>query len=41
MLANEGFVAKAPQALIDKEKEKLAKNKELYAKLEQDVKKYV
>ena len=41
MLANEGFVAKAPQALIDKEREKLAKNKQLFAKLEQDEKKYV
>lgn len=36
MLANEGFVAKAPQSLIDGEKAKLEKNKELLEKLEKD-----
>lgn len=33
MLSNEGFVNKAPQKLIESEKEKLAKNKELLQKL--------
>ncbi|MFI3229194.1 MAG: valine--tRNA ligase [Bacillota bacterium] len=33
MLANTGFVAKAPAALIEKEHEKLAQNKELLAKI--------
>ncbi len=36
MLDNAGFVAKAPQALIDGEKAKLQKNKELLEKLEKD-----
>lgn len=36
MLANPGFVAKAPQALIDAEKEKLQKNMQLLQKLEND-----
>ena len=33
MLSNEGFVAKAPAKLIEAEKEKLAKNKELLASI--------
>ncbi len=33
MLANTGFVAKAPAALIEKEHEKLAQNRELLAKI--------
>ncbi|MBQ3574768.1 MAG: valine--tRNA ligase, partial [Clostridia bacterium] len=33
MLNNQGFIAKAPQALVDKEKEKLATNKNLLEKL--------
>ena len=33
MLTNEGFLKKAPQALVDKEREKLEKNKELLNKL--------
>ena len=33
MLSNAGFVAKAPAALIEQEKEKLAKNKELKQKI--------
>ena len=33
MLSNEGFVAKAPANLIEQEKEKLAKNKELKQKI--------
>lgn len=36
MLSNEGFVAKAPQALIDGEKAKLEKNRALLEKLEKD-----
>ncbi len=36
MLSNEGFVAKAPQALIDGEKTKLEKNRALLEKLEKD-----
>ena len=34
MLNNQGFLAKAPQALVDKEKEKLATNKNLLEKLQ-------
>ncbi len=34
MLANAGFIAKAPKSLVDAEKEKLAKNKEFLAKLQ-------
>ena len=33
MLSNAGFVAKAPAALVEAEKEKLAKNKEFLAQL--------
>lgn len=33
MLANSGFVAKAPKALVEAEKEKLQKNKEFLAKI--------
>ena len=33
MLSNQGFVAKAPAALIENEKNKLAKNKEMYNKI--------
>lgn len=33
MLSNAGFIAKAPQKLVDSEKEKLAKNKEFLEKL--------
>jgi valyl-tRNA synthetase len=36
MLSNDGFVAKAPQALIDGEKAKLEKNRALLEKLEKD-----
>lgn len=38
MLNNAGFVAKAPQALIDKEKEKLVLNKQLLEKIEKQIK---
>ena len=38
MLSNQGFVAKAPQSLIDNEKTKLEKNKALLEKLENDIK---
>lgn len=34
MLSNTGFVSKAPAALIDKEREKLAANKDLLEKVE-------
>ncbi|MDE5655017.1 MAG: valine--tRNA ligase [Clostridia bacterium] len=37
MLSNQGFVAKAPKALIDKEKEKLANNQEKARKLQQEI----
>ncbi len=37
MLKNQGFIAKAPKQLIDKEQEKLSKNKELKAKLEERI----
>lgn len=37
MLANQGFVAKAPAALIEKEREKLAKNKALLEKLNNQI----
>lgn len=37
MLANPGFVSKAPQTLIDAEKAKLEKNKELLAKFENEL----
>ena len=37
MLSNQGFVAKAPKALIDKEKEKLASNQEKARKLQQEI----
>ncbi len=40
MLSNQGFVAKAPKALVDNETEKLKKNQELFAKLESDLKSY-
>ena len=38
MLNNAGFVAKAPKALIDKEKEKLVLNKQLLEKIEKQIK---
>ena len=38
MLNNQGFVAKAPAALIEKEKEKLASNKALLEKIENQLK---
>lgn len=38
MLSNQGFVAKAPKALIDKEEEKLAANKSHAQKLESEIK---
>ncbi len=38
MLSNAGFVAKAPQALVDNEKAKLEKNKAIYEKLQSDLK---
>ncbi len=37
MLSNQGFVAKAPQHLIDNERAKLQKNQELYIKLQNDL----
>jgi len=37
LLSNEGFVAKAPAKLIESEKEKLAKNKELKEQLEKTI----
>ena len=37
MLSNQGFVAKAPKALIDKEKEKLAANEEKAQKLKAEI----
>ncbi len=37
MLSNQGFVAKAPKALIDKEREKLASNQEKARKLQQEI----
>ncbi|MDE6275546.1 MAG: valine--tRNA ligase, partial [Clostridia bacterium] len=37
MLSNQGFVAKAPKALIDKEKEKLANNQEKARKLQLEI----
>ncbi len=40
MLSNEGFVAKAPKALIENENSKLEKNKALLEKLEADLKKF-
>ena len=33
MLSNQGFVSKAPASLIENEKNKLAKNKEMYSKI--------
>ena len=38
MLANAGFISKAPKALVDKENEKLEKNKELLKKLNLELK---
>jgi valyl-tRNA synthetase len=40
MLANERFVEKAPKALVEAEKEKLAKNKELLNALNQELAKF-
>lgn len=37
MLSNQGFIAKAPQSLVDNEKAKLEKNKALYEKLKLDL----
>lgn len=37
MLSNAGFMAKAPEALVQAERDKLAKNKALYQKLKQDL----
>ena len=37
MLSNPGFVSKAPQTLIDAEKEKLGKNKELLTKFQNEL----
>ncbi len=39
MLSNPGFIAKAPQKLVDEEKEKLVKNEALLAKLKQELSK--
>ena len=38
MLRNQGFLAKAPKQLVDAENEKLATNKEKFAKLEARIK---
>ena len=37
MLSNQGFVAKAPEKLIENERNKLAKNKEMYEKLLKEI----
>lgn len=38
MLSNKGFVDKAPASLVEKEKEKLARNRELLSRLENELK---
>ena len=37
MLANAGFVAKAPKTLVDGEKEKLENNKNLLMKMQKEL----
>ena len=37
MLSNEGFVAKAPKELVEKEKNKLISNKQMLKRLQQEI----